>query len=177
MKFLKLFLIFILFSNLNANIFDDKDQAKKAGDIVQIAVPLYAFGLLFYNDDFKDGILPYTFSFVANQASVEILKRVVKEERPDRSDNLSFPSGHTAAAFWGATFIHKRYGFNQAIVPYILATYVGYSRVKANKHYTRDVIAGAAIAGLWNYFLIDHAPNLMLEPRSKGFFLRYAKVF
>ncbi|EAI0803873.1 phosphatase PAP2 family protein [Campylobacter jejuni] len=177
MKIFNFFLIFVLFSNLSANIFDDKEQARKTGDIVQIAVPLYAFGLLFYNDDFKDGILPYALSFAATQGSVEILKRVVKEERPDGSDNLSFPSGHSAAAFWGATFIHKRYGFKQAIVPYILASYVGYSRVKADKHYTRDVVAGAAIAGLWNYFLVDRAPNIMLEPRSDGFFLRYAKNF
>lgn len=55
MKIFNFFLIFVLFSNLSANIFDDKEQARKTGDIVQIAVPLYAFGLLFYNDDFKDG--------------------------------------------------------------------------------------------------------------------------
>lgn len=177
MKFLKFVLIFALFSNLNADIFNDKEDVKKAGDIVQIAVPLYTFGLLFYNDDFKEGILPYGLSFIATQGSVEILKRVVREERPDKSDKLSFPSGHSAAAFWGATFIHKRYNFEQAIVPYILATYVGYSRVKADKHYTHDVVAGALIAGAWNFFLVDKAPNFMVEPRSDGLFLRYAKRF
>lgn len=177
MKIFKIFLLLALFSHLYANIFDDKEQVKNTGDIVQIAVPLYAFGLLFYNDDFKDGILPYTLSFAATQGSVEVLKRVVREERPDKSDDLSFPSGHSAAAFFGATFIHKRYGIKQALIPYALATYVGYSRVKADKHYTRDVIAGAAIAGFWNFILVDRQTNLMLEPRSDGFFLRYAKSF
>lgn len=56
MKFFKIFLLLALFSHLYANIFDDKEQVKNTGDIVQIAVLLYAFGLLFYNDDFKDGI-------------------------------------------------------------------------------------------------------------------------
>ncbi|MBZ7964542.1 phosphatase PAP2 family protein [Campylobacter sp. 2457A] len=177
MKLIQAFLLLIFISNLNANIFDDKKQVKNAGDITQIAVPIYAFGLLFYNDDFKNGILPYTLSFAATQASVEILKRIVKEERPDKSDNLSFPSGHSAAAFFGATFIHKRYVIKQAIIPYILATYTAYSRVKADKHYTRDIIAGAAVAGFWNFVLVDRVPNLMLEPRTDGFFLRYAKTF
>lgn len=177
MKFLKIILFFTLFSNLYANIFDDKEQARKAGDIVQIIVPVYAFGLLFYNDDFKEGILPYGLSLAASQSSVEILKRVVREKRPDNTNRLSFPSGHSAGAFFGATFIHRRYNFEQAIVPYILATYVAYTRVKAKKHYTHDVVAGAAIAGLWNLVLVDKAPNFMLEPRSDGVFLRYAKSF
>ncbi|TKX31103.1 phosphatase PAP2 family protein [Campylobacter estrildidarum] len=177
MKLTKIFLLLILYLNLNANIFNDKKQAKNAGDITQIIVPIYAFGLLFYNDDFKDGFFPYTLSFVATQGSIEVLKRIVKEERPDKSDHLSFPSGHSAAAFFGATFIHKRYGIKQAIIPYMLATYTAYSRVKADKHYTRDVIAGAAIAGFWNFILVDHAPNIILEPKTDGFFLRYTKNF
>lgn len=44
------------------------------------------------------------------------------------------PSGHTSAAFQGDAFIHKRYGFDYAIVPYMGAIFTGYSRVHANKN-------------------------------------------
>jgi hypothetical protein len=37
-------------------------------------------------------------------AVVQITKNLVKEERPDGSNNLSFPSGHTAIAFTNATY-------------------------------------------------------------------------
>ena len=39
-----------------------------------------------------------------------LLKQVVDEERPDHSDCKSFPSGHAALAFAGATSLHKAYG-------------------------------------------------------------------
>ena len=38
------------------------------------------------------------------------LKKVVNEERPDHSDNKSFPSGHAAMAFAAATSLHKEFG-------------------------------------------------------------------
>jgi len=68
----------------------------------------------------------------------------VDKKRPTGS-NQSFPSGHTSAVFQGAAFIHKRYGLKQAAAAYIGATFVGYSRVESDKHFTEDVIAGAAL--------------------------------
>ena len=83
------------------------------------------------------------------------------ETAVDYSNNNSFPSGHTSAAFSGATFIHKRYGFNKACPIYIVASFVGYSRVYAEKHYWEDVLAGAILAGIntWIFTspLLDNA--------------------
>jgi membrane-associated phospholipid phosphatase len=42
-------------------------------------------------------------------AVVQITKNLVKEERPDGSNNLSFPSGHTAIAFTNATLLFQEY--------------------------------------------------------------------
>lgn len=162
----KIIIFFVILSNLYANIFTDKEKARKIGDIVQISLPFYAIVTTIYNDDFVDGGKNFLISFVSTQASVEILKRVVREERPNKSNSLSFPSGHSAASFASASFIHKRYGLNQAIIPYILATYVGYSRVKARKHYTHDVIAGGLLAGMISYFLVDR--KISIESVNKG---------
>ena len=59
------------------------------------------------------------------------LKRITNKERPNGGD-YSFPSGHTSAAFTGAGFIEKRYGLKVGIPAYILASYVGWSRVYSN---------------------------------------------
>jgi membrane-associated phospholipid phosphatase len=37
------------------------------------------------------------------------VKAYGKEERPDQSNNLSFPSGHTAIAFASAQFMFREY--------------------------------------------------------------------
>lgn len=171
----KFIIFFAIFANLYANVFTNKEKARKTGDIVQIALPFYAIGTTIYNDDFVDGGKNFLISFASTQASVEILKRVVREERPNKENRLSFPSGHSAASFASASFIHKRYGFNQAIVPYILATYVGYSRVKARKHYTHDVIAGGLLAGAISYFLVDK--KISVESVDDGMVLSFNFTF
>jgi membrane-associated phospholipid phosphatase len=73
------------------------------------------------------------------------LKHTVHEERPDGSDNLSFPSGHSSRSFAAAASLHKRYGWEIGIPAHAVAGFVGFARVKAKKHYLHDVIAGAAI--------------------------------
>jgi len=72
-------------------------------------------------------------------------KAVIHEERPDNSDNNSFPSGHAAVAFASATTLHRRYGWEIGVPAYALATLTGYARVDSRKHHWYDVVAGAAI--------------------------------
>jgi PAP2 superfamily len=90
------------------------------------------------------------------------LKHAVKEERPDQSDNLSFPSGHTATAFTNAALLYYEYKDSNlwyASSGFLFATATGILRIANNKHYTSDVLAGAGIglaSGLivsyWNPF-------------------------
>ena len=82
------------------------------------------------------------------------LKFVVDRERPNGSGK-SFPSGHTASAFLGASYLHYRYGWEYALPAYAAAAIVGYSRVEADEHHWEDVVAGAAIANLSAYVLTD----------------------
>jgi membrane-associated phospholipid phosphatase len=69
----------------------------------------------------------------------------VQRERPDHSNNVSFPSGHAAGAFAVATVLTSHYGWKAAIPAYIGATYVAAARVHDNKHYLSDVTFGAAM--------------------------------
>ena len=146
-----------------------KSNTETLGDILAAALPLGAYGATLYNQD-KEGQYQMYNSYGATMATVVALKYTIKEERPDKSNNRSFPSGHTASAFAGAGFIHKHYGLKYAIVPYILATYTGYSRVHESKHFTRDVLAGATIATLSNWYFVEPYKNFKISPTATSEF-------
>ena len=76
------------------------------------------------------------------------VKHLVKEERPDGSNFLSFPSGHTATAFSSAWFLYREYHkehFWLSLSGFPLATFTGVYRTLNDKHWVGDVIAGAGI--------------------------------
>ena len=76
------------------------------------------------------------------------LKAMVKEERPDHSDNKSFPSGHAAIAFAAARSIDKEFRKDCIWIPiagYAAATAIGIERVTSDRHHWYDVVAGAAV--------------------------------
>lgn len=75
------------------------------------------------------------------------LKYSINRTRPN-GDNASFPSGHTATAFTGATLLAHEYANRSIWIPiagYTVATTTGVMRVLNNRHYVSDVIVGAAI--------------------------------
>ena len=76
------------------------------------------------------------------------LKAMIKEERPDHSDNQSFPSGHAAMAFAAARSIDKEFRKDCIWIPiagYAAATAVGIERIANKHHHWYDVVAGAAV--------------------------------
>ena len=88
-----------------------------------------------------------------------ILKYAVKRERPDLSDNRSFPSGHTLFAFTGAELTRIEYGWGWGAGAYAVAAFTGGERLWGNCHWFTDVLAGAGIG-----FLSAHAGALLLDP-------------
>ena len=77
-----------------------------------------------------------------------VLKHTVNEWRPDGSDRRSFPSGHSAIAFAGATTLRREYWDTAPWAPiagYSLATAVAVDRVLRDRHHWYDAAAGAAI--------------------------------
>jgi hypothetical protein len=103
-----------------------------------------------------------------------VLKHTVNAERPDGGKH-SFPSGHTSMAFAGAEFLRKEYGWGWGTPALLAAGFVAWSRVEVKRHYTRDVLAGAAIGVLANHdFWRRHrragslvfAPGLLVSERA-----------
>ena len=80
--------------------------------------------------------------------TVKGLKDAVGSTRPDGSGRGSFPSGHTAWAFMGATMVAYELGDISpwyAVGAYTLATGIAVERVLDRHHYSTDVMAGAGI--------------------------------
>lgn len=125
-----------------------------SGDVLQIALPLTALTATFTLDD-PEGRKQLLWSYGLTQGVTHLTKFTVGKERPDGSDNLSFPSGHTSSAFSGAAFLAKRYGWDVGVPAYLAASFTGYSRVHANKHDWIDVGAGALLAIGINEWLVD----------------------
>lgn len=73
------------------------------------------------------------------------LKYAVGRERPDKSDNLSFPSGHAITAFCVGPVVTKYFGWEAGAAAYVLAAVTGLARVEGLHHYLSDVLAGATL--------------------------------
>jgi undecaprenyl-diphosphatase len=75
--------------------------------------------------------------------------------------DLSFPSGHAATSFAGATLL-AWYAPRLAVPLYALAALVAWSRVYVGVHYPLDILAGAALGvavGLAFRALERHRPR------------------
>jgi membrane-associated phospholipid phosphatase len=75
------------------------------------------------------------------------LKYAINETRPNGTEH-SFPSGHAATAFFGATLLAKEYGENYpwiAVGGYAIAGTTAVLRMANNQHWATDVFMGAGI--------------------------------
>ena len=103
-------------------------------------------------------------------ASVNATKYLTKIERPDHSNYLSFPSGHTATAFLGAHILFKEYKDVShwiGVAGYVTAFTTGTMRMINRKHWLSDVLTGAGIG-----ILSAELSYLMLPVWSKWFKLK-----
>ena len=121
-----------------------KTDLELSGDILQILLPTMALSATFVWKDEQKSFLQFGKSLGVTVAMSQILKFVVNKKRPN-GRNYAFPSGHTATSFSAAGFIERRYGWKVGIPAYLLASYVGWTRMNANKHDIIDVIGGAII--------------------------------
>ena len=141
-KLTQIFFLFLIFEN--SVIFSQKTNTEISGDIIYVSLPAIALGsTCFYQADDK----PH-WQFIKTYALANLithsLKPIINEKRPNGGQH-SFPSGHSTSAFAGAAFLQMRYGWKVGIPAYLLASYVGFTRIYAKKHYIWDVAAGALI--------------------------------
>ncbi|MDV7698050.1 phosphatase PAP2 family protein [Chryseobacterium soli] len=156
---------------------EHKPDHIKLDNYTQFAPAILVYGLnaagVQGKHNFKERSIIYGTSMLITSAITIPLKHIVKEERPDQSNNLSFPSGHTAIAFASAQFMFREYkdtNFWLGISGYSFAVFTGVYRMLNDKHWVGDVVAGAGFGILstelayWLYPKI----NTMLGGKNKN---------
>jgi membrane-associated phospholipid phosphatase len=156
------FFTMIIVKPLNA-----ADAIEGAGNVLEFALSAAAVSLALYNGDTK-GLLQYGLSAGLTAGTTLGLKNSVLEWRPDHSDRLSFPSGHSSSTFAAAEFKRKRYGWEFGVPAYALATFTAFSRVEARKHFIHDVAAGAALGIISSYIFTKPLYGVKIMPVTDG---------
>ncbi len=138
---------------------------EQAGDILQVLIPSAAYTTTFIKKD-PEGRKQFYYSFFCTFTITQSLKYSINSQRPEGNGGHSFPSGHTSAAFQGATFLQRRYGWGYGLPAYIGAAFVGYSRVEGelDKHYPGDVLAGAALGIISGYYFTESPKSYSKSP-------------
>jgi membrane-associated phospholipid phosphatase len=129
------------------------DFHTKVDNYLQYEAVLQIYGGRYLGFKPKNDFLHQTINIAISNAImgggiVQTMKHTFKEERPDASDEFSFPSGHTATAFTNASLLFYEYkdaNIWYASSGFLFATATGFLRIANNKHYTSDVLAGAGI--------------------------------
>ena len=119
-----------------------------------IGNPLYvipAIGATYFAGWYFDAHSTQEFGLLGFEAvslaglETEILKVSVRRVRPDNTDRAAFPSGHTSTSFALATVAASKWGWEVGVPAYLLAGFVGFTRVESRSHYLSDVLFGAGL--------------------------------
>jgi len=172
---------------------DDISTLLAAGILTfPVLTPLFQFEDL--NTWVTYGVM-YAEAFLLTNGAKDLLKSLIARNRPYTYTSIppsqvsdyfnSFPSGHTAYAFLGATFLSttfsKEYPDSPWKLPLIISSYtlaagVGTMRLTSGNHFLTDVLAGAALGALFGWgipFLHEMGPKkesgLYITPTPKAF--------
>jgi membrane-associated phospholipid phosphatase len=141
---------------------DAAEFASGTGDILFLTVGT-ALPLLTDGDQGKDHALRALDALIISTFLSEGFKALIPEERPDGSDDKSFPSGHATAAVAVAT-AESVWHPKQAPLWYLGAVIIADSRLELNKHRAIDVLAGAALGYFTAQLELSQPHGILLSP-------------
>jgi membrane-associated phospholipid phosphatase len=122
------------------------------------------------------------------------LKSIIGRERPDRSDDLSMPSGHASSAFAAMALANgnldhiKMNGYARISLKaanVVLGSSVAWARVEGQKHFPTDVLVGAALGNFTTRFIYeafigtkpDDNFSFYVEPSLSGASVAFVRKF
>jgi len=155
-----------------------------------------AYGFIFKNTKMQTTVLLATQAYIAGGAVENVAKILTRRTRPSyyatgteaeptfygpfaklppsangKKINSSFPSGHTTVAFAAATVFAMEYKDKPIvqIMAYSAATMIGLSRITENKHWSTDVLVGAALGFLTGKEVVNnyHRYSKLKAPAQK----------
>jgi membrane-associated phospholipid phosphatase len=147
--------------NRNETAFKNKYLELNASSVTALSIAAPAgmaiAGFILHDKKLKHDALFTGAAFIASSIVTRTTKVIAGRRRPfekysfivkrdDEAGSMSFPSGHTSAAFCTATSLALRYRKWYVIAPaYIFAASVGWARMYQGVHYPSDVVAGALV--------------------------------
>ena len=116
-----------------------------------------------------------------SQVLVQGVKMTIRRERPDGSNNMSFPSGHAASAFATAGVLHRYYGWKVGVPAYAFGSYVALARMSWNRHHATDVVLGAgfglASARTVTMNMGGSRFSVGVQPQAGGASVNFTKIY
>jgi membrane-associated phospholipid phosphatase len=135
---------------------------------VQIAAGLLTYGIGRYRgaNEVRHLGMDLMEAQLLSEGLIEAMKAIGRRPRPlnpdgtpNSSKTFSFPSGHAAVTFAGATVLQQHLGWKAAVPTYLIASYVAVSRLHDNQHYLSDVVFGAATGVIVGRAVTWHGRN------------------
>jgi membrane-associated phospholipid phosphatase len=138
---------------------DNRNFYTNADDYLRYVPALAVYGLDIFGvkgkNNFRDKTSLLVISTIFSGVTIKTLKASSNRMRPNRLNDYSFPSGHTATAFASAEFLRQEYGEISAwytAAGYSVATMTAVLRLYKSYHWFSDVVAGAGIGILSTKF-------------------------
>jgi membrane-associated phospholipid phosphatase len=148
--------LFLIINLISVNTYAENKTLTKAGDILQVAIPVSGLALTYIQHDYE-GAKEFLASFFISNGMTHLIKLTTGKSSIGKRPNgksKSFPSGHATSAFQGAFFLQQRYGAVYGVPAIGLAGLTGYSRVAGKYHHARDIVAGAVLSGIVAHFTV-----------------------
>ncbi len=143
-----------------------KSREERAGDVGKYLPVIAGAGVAAWKGDAEGGkqlVRSTLASILATEGAKRAFDQTYLGERPN-GGKKSFPSGHAAFACSGSAYLGERYGWEYGLPALAVAAGVGASRVDADKHHWRDVIAGCGLSYALNEFFVTKEGEEELYP-------------
>jgi membrane-associated phospholipid phosphatase len=155
----------------------DPNYNSKMADYLQLAPIALVYGLNLVGDHGKNRFVDRTALLALSAGILTIAdgsKYLAHRVRPYGTDPLSFPSGHTGAAFMAAEYLAQEFGDKSpwyGVLGYTMASATGIMRLYGRAHWFSDCVAGAGVGMLSTkaaYWLYPHIRNALTHKDKHG---------
>lgn len=149
------------------------------------------YGFVFKNEKLRTSTYLATQAYITSSLWATLFKTLSGRERPGNFENFNqnkyapgfygpfhklqngnsaFPSGHATLAFAAATVYAKEYKYIPAIpiLAYSIAGLVSLSRITENRHWTTDILTGAALGFLCGTQVVNNYHRYAKLQRTNG---------
>lgn len=149
----------------------------KMADYLQLAPIGLVYALNLVGDHGKNRFVDRTALLALSAAILTVAdgsKYLAHRVRPYGTDPLSFPSGHTGAAFMAAEYLAQEYGDKSpwyGVLGYTVASATGVLRLYGKAHWFSDCVAGAGIGMLSTkaaYWIYPHIRKALSHKDKYG---------